>query len=108
MPQRSFSLQQSPEHSITFARLLSDGARTSYEDYTSQDIVAKVMEITDGAGCKAVIDGIGLATYEISLACTGQVCPQRRNTWTALGAERMALITSTAQFFLLNATKRFT
>ena len=35
---------------------------TSYEDYTSVDLVPKVMEITGGEGVKAVIDGIGLAT----------------------------------------------
>jgi len=42
---------------------------TSYEDYTSVDIVSKVMEITGGAGCKAVIDGIGKSTVDISIDC---------------------------------------
>ena len=42
---------------------------TSYEDYTSVDITAKVMEITGGAGCKAVIDGIGKSTVDISIDC---------------------------------------
>ena len=36
-----------------------------YEDYTSVDITAKVMEITGGEGVKAVVDGIGLATWEV-------------------------------------------
>ena len=49
--------------------VLDEAPGTSYEDYTSQDIVGKVMEVTDGVGCKAVVDGIGLATYEISLDC---------------------------------------
>ena len=40
---------------------------TSYEDYTSVDLVPKVMEITGGEGVKAVIDGIGLATWETSI-----------------------------------------
>ena len=40
---------------------------TSYEDYTSLDLVPKVMEITGGEGVKAVIDGIGLATWETSI-----------------------------------------
>jgi len=40
---------------------------TSYEDYTSVDLVPRVMEITKGEGVKAVIDGIGLATYETSI-----------------------------------------
>jgi len=42
---------------------------TPYEDYQSVDIVSKVMEITDGAGVKAVIDGIGLSTVDISIEC---------------------------------------
>lgn len=40
---------------------------TSYEDYSSVDLVPKVMEITKGEGVKAVIDGIGLATWETSI-----------------------------------------
>ncbi|EEH58481.1 uncharacterized protein MICPUCDRAFT_15288 [Micromonas pusilla CCMP1545] len=36
-------------------------------DYTSVDLVPKVMEITGGEGVKAVIDGIGLATWETSI-----------------------------------------
>lgn len=43
------------------------GAR--YADYKSTDIAAEVMEITDGAGCKCIIDGVGASTYETSLAC---------------------------------------
>jgi len=42
---------------------------TAYEDYESVDIVKRVMEITNGAGCKAVIDGIGKSTVDISLEC---------------------------------------
>ena len=42
---------------------------TSYEDYSSVDIVSKVMDITGGAGVKAVIDGIGASTTDISLEC---------------------------------------
>jgi NADPH2:quinone reductase len=49
--------------------VLDEAPGTSYEDYTSKDIVAKVMEVTGGAGCKAVIDGIGLATFDISMDC---------------------------------------
>ena len=40
----------------------------TFEDYTSVDGAAKVMEITGGKGVKAVIDGIGLATWEMSIA----------------------------------------
>jgi len=42
---------------------------TPFEDYTSVDIVAKVMEITGGQGVKAVIDGIGKSTVDISIEC---------------------------------------
>jgi len=52
--------------------VLDEAPGTSYEDYSSVDVVAKVMEITDGKGVKAVIDGIGLATWEISLASLDQ------------------------------------
>lgn len=41
----------------------------SYASYTSVDIAAKVMELTNGNGCKLVIDGVGKSTYEISLKC---------------------------------------
>jgi len=41
----------------------------SYASYTSVDIAAKVMKITNNKGCKLIIDGIGKSTYEISLKC---------------------------------------
>jgi len=39
----------------------------SFEDYESKDVVGKVMEVTGGEGCKAVIDGIGKSTVDISI-----------------------------------------
>ena len=45
----------------------------SYEDYESVDVVKRVMEVTGGEGCKAVIDGIGLSTVDISI---GELCPR--------------------------------
>jgi NADPH2:quinone reductase len=42
-------------------------AGTPYEDYASVDIVSKVKEITNGEGVKAVIDGIGASTVDISI-----------------------------------------
>jgi len=39
----------------------------AYEDYSSVDVVKRVMEITGGQGCKGVIDGIGKATVDISI-----------------------------------------
>jgi NADPH2:quinone reductase len=47
--------------------LLDEAPGTAYEDYTSVDVVKKVMEITEGNGVKCVIDGIGKATVDISL-----------------------------------------
>lgn len=41
----------------------------SHASYTSVDVVSRVMDITSGLGCKLVIDGVGLSTYEISLGC---------------------------------------
>lgn len=52
--------------------VLDDAPGASFEDYTSVDVAKRVMEITDGAGVKAVIDGIGLATWEISLNSLGR------------------------------------
>jgi len=46
---------------------LDEVAGTSYEDYTSVDIVKRVMEVTNNVGCKAVIDGIGKSTMDISI-----------------------------------------
>ena len=47
--------------------VLKETPGTSYEDYTSVDVAAKVLEITNGEGCKAVIDGIGKNTVDISI-----------------------------------------
>ena len=47
--------------------LLDETPGTAYEDYTSVDIVAMVMEATGGEGVKAVIDGIGKNTVDISI-----------------------------------------
>eukprot|EP00985_Skeletonema_marinoi_P022482 scaffold14378_cov97-Skeletonema_marinoi.AAC.2 len=47
--------------------VLDEVPGTSYEDYESVDIVSRVMEVTDGKGCKAVIDGIGKSTVDISI-----------------------------------------
>jgi len=47
--------------------LLKEVPGTSYEDYDSVDVVAKVKDITNGAGVKCVIDGIGKSTMDISI-----------------------------------------
>eukprot|EP00587_Corethron_hystrix_P008107 CAMPEP_0113313054 /NCGR_PEP_ID=MMETSP0010_2-20120614/9629_1 /TAXON_ID=216773 ORGANISM="Corethron hystrix, Strain 308" /NCGR_SAMPLE_ID=MMETSP0010_2 /ASSEMBLY_ACC=CAM_ASM_000155 /LENGTH=335 /DNA_ID=CAMNT_0000168985 /DNA_START=182 /DNA_END=1189 /DNA_ORIENTATION=- /assembly_acc=CAM_ASM_000155 len=47
--------------------VLDEVSGQSFEDYESVDVVGKVMEITGGKGCKAVIDGIGKNTMDISI-----------------------------------------
>lgn len=47
--------------------VLDEVPGTSYEDYESVDIVKRVMEVTGGIGCKAVVDGIGKSTVDISI-----------------------------------------
>jgi len=38
-------------------------------DYTKEDVVKRVKEITGGEGCAAVYDGVGKSTFDISLEC---------------------------------------
>jgi len=47
--------------------VLDEVPGAAYEDYESVDVVARVMEITKGEGCKCVIDGIGKNTMDISI-----------------------------------------
>jgi NADPH2:quinone reductase len=47
--------------------VLKEVAGKSFEDYESVDVVGKVMDITGGTGVKAVIDGIGKSTVDISI-----------------------------------------
>jgi NADPH2:quinone reductase len=49
--------------------VLENEPSKSFADYTSVDIASRVKEITNGQGCKLIIDGVGKATYEISLNC---------------------------------------
>lgn len=51
--------------------VLDEAPGTSYEDYGSVDIVAKVMDITNNKGVKCVIDGIGKNTMDISINSLG-------------------------------------
>ena len=39
-------------------------------NYSNEDVVAKVMEITNGQGCQGIFDGVGKSTWETSLKCT--------------------------------------
>ena len=38
-------------------------------NYSNEDVVAKVNEITGGEGVKAVFDGVGKATFDLDLEC---------------------------------------
>ena len=49
--------------------VLDNVPNKSFADYTSVDIASLVMKVTDGKGCKLIIDGVGKSTYEISLKC---------------------------------------
>ena len=40
--------------------------------YKSEDVAARVRELTDGAGVRVSFDGVGMATWETSLAATGR------------------------------------
>ena len=53
--------------------VLDEVPGASYEDYESVDIVTRVMEVTDGKGCKAVIDGIGKSTNGGTAVVTASV-----------------------------------
>lgn len=41
-------------------------------DYTKEDVKKRVMEVTDGKGCAAVYDGVGKATFDVSLECVAR------------------------------------
>jgi NADPH2:quinone reductase len=38
----------------------------------TEDIIAKVMEFTENKGVRYVLDGVGLATYQLSMKCVGK------------------------------------
>ncbi|KAI1177526.1 hypothetical protein F4777DRAFT_195900 [Nemania sp. FL0916] len=41
-------------------------------NYSHEDVKAKVMELTNGEGCIAVFDGVGAATFDLSLECVAR------------------------------------
>lgn len=50
------------------ARALEHGCEAAI-DYRREDVVARVGELTDGRGVDVVYDGVGKATFDISLEC---------------------------------------
>ncbi|KAI8635159.1 hypothetical protein F5Y19DRAFT_2129 [Xylariaceae sp. FL1651] len=49
-------------------------------NYSHEDVKARVMELTGGAGCVAVFDGVGKATFDLSLECVA-----RKGTMVSFG-----------------------
>lgn len=41
--------------------------------YTTENVLERVMEITHGKGCQVVFDGVGKSTFDTSLACLGHL-----------------------------------
>lgn len=52
------------------ADLATDNGADHVIDSSKEDVAAKVKEITNGLGCHVVMDSIGKATFETSMACT--------------------------------------
>ncbi|MCB9631148.1 MAG: quinone oxidoreductase [Sandaracinus sp.] len=51
------------------AALATEHGCTHVIDYTSEDVVARVRELTDGRGVPVVYDSVGRSTFDASLAC---------------------------------------
>jgi NADPH2:quinone reductase len=49
--------------------VLGSVAGKTYSDYSSVDVVSRVMEITNGEGVKLILDGVGKSTVDISISC---------------------------------------
>ncbi|KAI0176344.1 NAD(P)-binding protein [Hypoxylon sp. FL1284] len=49
-------------------------------DYSREDVDAKVKELTGGAGVSAVLDGVGKATFDLSMTCLA-----RKGTMVSFG-----------------------
>ncbi|ORX43461.1 NAD(P)-binding protein [Hesseltinella vesiculosa] len=50
-------------------QLAKENGATYTINSKTEDIVARVNEITGGLGCHAVLDGVGKATFEVSMQC---------------------------------------
>lgn len=51
------------------AKLARENGADYTINYSKEDVISKVNEITNGLGCHAVLDGVGKDTFEISMAC---------------------------------------
>ncbi|KAI9271373.1 hypothetical protein BY458DRAFT_455735 [Sporodiniella umbellata] len=52
------------------AKLARENGANHVINYSKEDVVTRVNEITNGLGCHAVLDGVGKDTWEASLAST--------------------------------------
>jgi NADPH:quinone reductase len=69
-----------PKDSVDELIVLDTLPGKTYADYESVDIAAKVMTLTNGQGCKCVIDGVGKSTASIAIAALAP-----RGIWITFG-----------------------
>lgn len=69
-----------PKGSVDELIVLETAEGKTYADYQSVNIVQKVMDITNGQGCKCIIDGVGKSTTDIAIASLAQ-----RGIWITFG-----------------------
>lgn len=60
--------------------LASDNGAEVLINYSREDVLAKVLEVTDREGVAGVFDGVGKSTYDLSLSCLA-----RRGTMVSFG-----------------------
>jgi NADPH2:quinone reductase len=107
------------------AKLAKEAGCTHVINYRTEDYVARVRELTGGAGCDVVYDGVGKDTFPSSLDClkpkgmwvsfgnaSGAVPPFDMQTLSAIGslfATRPTVMTYTArrEDLLANASELF-
>ncbi|TRX97816.1 hypothetical protein FHL15_001026 [Xylaria flabelliformis] len=54
------------------AKLATENGAAHIINYSHEDVKARVMELTGGQGCIAVFDGVGKATFDLSLECVAR------------------------------------
>lgn len=53
--------------------LATKAGATHMINYSETDVKTKVMELTDNQGVRAVFDGVGKSTFDLSLECVGRI-----------------------------------
>lgn len=69
-----------PKGSVDELIVLETAVGKTYADYDSVNIVKKVMDITNGQGCKCIIDGVGKSTTDVAIGSLAQ-----RGIWITFG-----------------------